>query len=162
MLFCISGGSDHASARDRTCCLRNGRSQRILEAPDCKNLAALFSSDGPAVLLNWWLEGTRIDQPMALTIFTILAMVLPGYADRPLFIGQTWSIAMEESFYILYPLMMRRLAKQALMAALVAVIFSDELFTILGRVVCDGAASAAASADLAGLRCSTGQSPSAV
>ncbi|MBI5260792.1 MAG: acyltransferase [Bradyrhizobium sp.] len=90
----------------------------------------------PALVLNWLVEGASFYQQMNFWDYFFIILVLPGYADRPLFMGQTWSIAVEESFYLLYPLMMRRFGKISLIVALAAVVFADEFFTLTGRVTC--------------------------
>src|SRR5690242_12484976 len=47
----------------------------------------------PALVLNQLLKGASFYQPMTAADYVLIFLVLPGYADRPLFVGQTWSIA---------------------------------------------------------------------
>ncbi|UPJ43947.1 acyltransferase [Bradyrhizobium sp. 40] len=90
----------------------------------------------PALILNQLVRSASFYQPMTLTDYVLILLVLPGYADRPLFIGQTWSIAIEESFYLLYPLMVRGLGKPALIVTLLAVAFSPEILSLTAPLTC--------------------------
>ena len=90
----------------------------------------------PALVLNVALAGTSLHQSMNFYDYLFLFLILPGFADRPMFIGQTWSIGVEESFYAVYPLMVRHLSRRGLAVALLAIVFSPEFFALLGRYTC--------------------------
>ena len=90
----------------------------------------------PALLLNLLAKGASFYQPMTFWDYLLIFLVLPGYADRPLFMGQTWSIAIEESFYLLYPLMMRGMSRKILIFALLAIVFSYEILAKTAPLTC--------------------------
>jgi peptidoglycan/LPS O-acetylase OafA/YrhL len=90
----------------------------------------------PALLLNLALRGTALYQHMRFGDYALILLILPGYADRPMFMGQTWSIAIEETFYMLYPLMIRIMPRWLLILALIAVVFSPEILAATSPLTC--------------------------
>jgi peptidoglycan/LPS O-acetylase OafA/YrhL len=94
----------------------------------------------PAIPLNLAVANSSIYTPMNVLDYVFMALILPGFADRPLFVGPTWSIGIEESFYVLYPLLMCFMSRRGLVALLIAVVFSPEIFSFIGRYGCPSAA----------------------
>jgi peptidoglycan/LPS O-acetylase OafA/YrhL len=92
----------------------------------------------PGIALNLALSGTSLHTEMGFLDYFFMAAILPGFADRPMFIGPTWSIGIEESFYAVYPLMVRYMTRRTLAATLFAITFSPEIFGLLGRYTCPG------------------------
>jgi peptidoglycan/LPS O-acetylase OafA/YrhL len=92
----------------------------------------------PAIAINLALAGTSLHTKMGPLDYAFMAVILPGFADRPMFVGPTWSIGIEESFYAIYPLMVRYMTRPRLAATLLAIAFSPEIFGFLGRYTCPG------------------------
>lgn len=93
----------------------------------------------PGLLLNLAIAGSSIHQQMDILDYIFMFLILPGFADRPMFVGPTWSIGIEESFYAVYPLMIRYMTRRALAAALLTTAFAPEIFSLLGLYFCPGA-----------------------
>jgi peptidoglycan/LPS O-acetylase OafA/YrhL len=92
----------------------------------------------PAIPLNLFFAAPSFHTNMIWLDYVLLAFILPGFANMPQFVGPTWSIGIEESFYAVYPLMVRYLSKQSLAALLLAVVFSNEIFAVIGQYACPG------------------------
>ncbi len=90
----------------------------------------------PALLLNVSLRDTSLHQTMTLNDYVLILLILPGYADRPLFMGQTWSIAIEESFYLVFPFLADNLSKSVLVFTLIGIVFAPELLEMTSPVTC--------------------------
>jgi peptidoglycan/LPS O-acetylase OafA/YrhL len=90
----------------------------------------------PALALNAGLAGSHLYTPLAWLDYLLLFLILPGFADRPMFVGQTWSIGVEESFYLAYPLMLRLMSRTGLVIALLIVVISPDIFHMIGRRTC--------------------------
>jgi len=90
----------------------------------------------PAIPLNLYFAPATFHTNMVWMDYALLAIILPGFANMPQFVGPTWSIGIEESFYAMYPLMARYLSKRNLAVLLLAVVFSTEIFSFIGRYTC--------------------------
>lgn len=89
----------------------------------------------PALLLNAMVTGSA-HQAMNWKDYLAIFLILPGFADRPLFMGQTWSIEVEETFYAIYPLMFRYLSRKLLVLALSLVVIAPDIITFFGSRWC--------------------------
>lgn len=91
----------------------------------------------PAILLNF-VAAPSFHTNMVWLDYVLAFLILPGFANMPQFAGPTWSIGIEETFYWIYPLMVRNLSTRNLAIALLAVVFSTEIFAVVGRYTCPG------------------------
>jgi peptidoglycan/LPS O-acetylase OafA/YrhL len=92
----------------------------------------------PALIINLILTGHSFHEDLAPVDYLYIFALLPTFVPRPPLMGQTWSIGIEESFYLIYPLMLLLLInrKKALVITLVAVVFLPEISALLAGPVC--------------------------
>lgn len=138
MFFCISGILishllDQERERDRDINIKQFYIRRAARIWPLYFMVVI-----PGLAINFALAGTRLHTEMGPLDYVFMAVILPGFADRPMFVGPTWSIGIEESFYAVYPLMVRYMTRRTLVATLLAVAFSPEIFGYLGRYTCPG------------------------
>lgn len=89
-----------------------------------------------ALVLNFIVTGSSLHAKLGWLDYLLIFLIMPAYATRPLFMGPTWSIGIEEAFYAFYPLMFRYLSPRALVAALLVVIFSPEIYSLIAPRMC--------------------------
>jgi len=84
----------------------------------------------PALALNEHFAGTSLHTDLTQNDYLLIFSGLTGFGDRPLFMGQSWSISIEETFYIAFPLMLAFFSRRALIVVLLLVCFSAELLDL--------------------------------
>ena len=116
MFFCISGILishllDQERERDRDINIKQFYIRRAARIWPLYFMVVI-----PGLAINFALAGTRLHTEMGPLDYVFMAVILPGFADRPMFVGPTWSIGIEESFYAVYPLMVRYMTRRILVA----------------------------------------------
>jgi peptidoglycan/LPS O-acetylase OafA/YrhL len=80
-------------------------------------------------------NGVIVSDPLAIKRYIAYLFFLPNIADvffqRDIYLGPTWSLAVEEFFYLLFPLLLKRIEKQDLLKVL---ILSTAFFIIVSML----------------------------